>query len=361
MSDPVVAVNGRFLAMTATGVQRYGREILRRLGPHLESELRVIVPPDRILGVDEIDNGFTTGRDWHGNRGHRWEQLTLPELTRRAGAAVLWSPCNWGPLRVHNQVPVVHDIAPLTHPQYFTRAYRLLARALTGPLVRRSAVVVTPSSHTRTDLLDRFALEPSRVRVVPPGVGSPFDSMPLDDLERRSGDYCLLVGAHDSRKNAEFVLDFWPEVHEETGLDLHLTHRSVVTTRRPFVLRAQPSEGIVVHADPSDEDLARLYANALCLLWPSHYEGYGFPLLEAMAVGTPFLSTDTGAAAELAVTREEQILPLRPELWRSRIVAWKKMDLGDLREASARRARSQAWASSAAQTAEILDGLARPV
>jgi glycosyltransferase involved in cell wall biosynthesis len=358
MSKPVVAVNGRFLTMTATGVQRYGREILRLLAAHLESELRVIVPPNRILEAGEIDDAVATRRDWHGVRGHRWEQVALPGLTRRADAHVLWSPCSWGPLAVRRQVPVVHDIAPLTHPQYYTRPYRLLARTLTGPLVRRCAVVVTPSIHARTDLLERYRLEQDRVRVVPPGVGSPFDSMPLDDLDRRSGSYCLVVGAHDSRKNAEFVLQFWPHVHAETGLELHLTYRSVVTTRRAAVLEALPSEGVVVHADPTDEELARLYANALCLLWPSHYEGYGFPLLEAMAVGTPFLSADVGAATELAVSPEEQILPLQPELWRRRIEFWRERGVGKLREASARRARSQTWASSARETAQILDHLA---
>jgi glycosyltransferase involved in cell wall biosynthesis len=355
---PIVAVNGRFLTMTPTGVQRYAHEILRRLDENLQAELRIIVPPGRILEAHQMDEGVATDADWHGVRGHRWEQLTLPRLTRSAGARVLWSPCNWGPLIVRRQVPVVHDIAPLTHPQYYTRGYRMLARTLTRPLVRRSALVVTPSVRARIDLLERFRLDADRVLVVAPGVGPPFDSMPLDDLERRSGGYCLLVGAHDARKNAGFVLEFWPSVRAETGLELHMTYRSMVTTLRHPVLEGSQSDGIVVHADPTDDELAWLYANALCLLWPSHFEGYGFPLLEAMAVGTPFLSTDVGAAAELAVAPQEQILPLEAELWRARIEAWRSKGVSELRKASARRARSQSWTSSASQTAAILDRLA---
>ena len=92
----------------------------------------------------------------------------------------------------------------------------------------------------------------------------------------------------------------------------------------------------MLHVDPTDEELVRLYAGALCLVWPSYYEGYGFPLLEAMAVGTPFLSTDVGAAAELAVIPEEQILPLDPERWIERIEAWHSADLSEL-GASVRR------------------------
>jgi glycosyltransferase involved in cell wall biosynthesis len=359
MSKPVVAVNGRFLTMTATGVQRYAHEILSRLRPHLKSELRVIVPPNRVLGSDDPEIAeVSVTSEWHGVGGHRWEQLALPRLARRAGAQALWSPCSWGPLAVRRQVPVIHDIAVLTHPEYFTPAYRALARVLMGPLVHRSAVVVTPSIHARADLIERFRLEPDRVRTVPPGVGQPFASRSLDDLERRSGHYCLLVGAHDSRKNPEFLLELWPEVRARTGLELHLTRRSIVTTRRIQGLEGLLSAGVVVHTDPTDEDLADLYAGALCVLWPSHYEGYGFPLLEAMAVGTPFLAADVGAAAELAVVPEEQILPLEPERWIERLEAWHSAGLDGLREASARRARAQTWVASAKQTARLLDQLA---
>jgi Glycosyl transferases group 1 len=260
---------------------------------------------------------------------------------------------------VRRHVPVIHDLAPLTLPEFFSHAYRALARTLTGPLVRRSALVVTPSTHVRGELLDRFELEENQVQVVPPGVGEPFVSVSLDDLERRKGGYCVLVGAHASRKNAKFLVELWPEIRSRTGLELHLTYRRIVTTRRPRGLEGVPPDGVVLHADPTDNELAQLYTNALCLLWPSHYEGYGFPLLEAMAVGTPFLSTDVGAAAELAVRPQEQILPLEPERWLARLEEWRSVDLVELRRASAQRARAQSWDAAAGQTAQILDGLSQ--
>jgi len=355
---PLVAVNGRFLTMTATGVQRYAREILVRIGEALEANIRVMVPPGRVLTADssELSSVERTER-WHGVRGHAWEQVALTRLVRRAHADLLWSPCNWGPVAVRRQVPVIHDVAPLMYPEYFTPAYRGLARLLTKPLVRRAATVTTPSSRVREELVERFSLPPNRVTVVPPGVGNPFTAVSLEDVGRRDGRYCVHVGAHDSRKNVAFLLELWPDVHARTGLELHLAHRRVVTASRPPAL-ANESAGIVEHLDPTDGDLADLYAGALCLLWPSHYEGYGFPLLEAMAAGTPFLAADVGAAAELAVDPERQILPLDRSLWVERIEDWSRTGVAGLREESARRARAQTWEASAAQTARLLDELA---
>ena len=358
MGRHVIAVNGRFLTMSVTGVQRYAREILDRICSNLDSDLRVIVPPDRVLEGDDPELGdFRTVLRWHGIDGHRWEQLVLPRLIRKVGGRVLWSPCSWGPLSVKGHVPVIHDIAPITLPEHYTPLYRTFARAMTGPLVRRSALVVTPSARVREELLEQFSIKPEHVQVVPPGVGEPFVSASIEELEPGEPGYCLLVGAHASRKNAAFLLDLWPRVHARTGLELHLTYRRIVTTRRLRSLEQARSPGVVLHADPSDDELVRLYAGALCLVWPSFYEGYGFPLLEAMAVGTPFLSTDVGAATELAVSAEEQILPLDPERWIERIEAWHSADLSKLGQASAARARAQTWEDAASRTARILETL----
>ena len=358
MSTRVVTVDGRFLTMALSGVQRYAHEILRRLPARLESRLRVLVPPDRVLTDPDEFADIEVTETWHGAGGHRWEQVTLPRLVRRAGSDLLWSPCNWGPLAVRRQVLVLHDIAPLTRPEYFTREYTILARLLMAPLLRRLPIVVTPSKSVRRELEQRSPRLSSRTRVIPPGVGPPFDSLPLDDLDRRPGTYCVLVGAHDARKNVDFLLSLWPEVHARTGLELHLTYRRLVTTRQLHDLEARSGQGVVLHADPSDADLAKLYAGALCVVWPSHYEGYGFPLLEAMAVGTPFLATDVGAAAELAVDPDQQILPLDAERWCHRLEEWHARGVRELRTASVERARAMTWDAAADATATLLDELA---
>lgn len=361
MTPARVAINGRFLTMVPTGVQRYAREILPHLAELLGNRLAVLVPPDRIvLGEKAIVEKLLDEapvRRWHGVNGHRWEQLALPRLFRRAGAAALWSPCDWGPLEVRSQLVTVHDIGPLTQPQLFTPTYRLLARALTRPLVTRSAMVSTTTAELAQQLTAVLGVDPSRVAVVPPGVGEPFASWPLDDLDSRPRRWCVFIGLHDSRKNGRFLLDLWPDVHRRTGLELHVTRRSLTTTRKADP-HPQEVPSVVEHVDPTDAELAELYAGSLCLLWPSLYEGYGLPLLEAMATGTPFLSTNVGAAAELAIDPEQQLLPLDPTAWVARLEEWANGAAGPLRRPSAARARSLTWRQSAEQTAAVLVKLA---
>jgi glycosyltransferase involved in cell wall biosynthesis len=156
---------------------------------------------------------------------------------------------------------------------------------------------------------------------------------------------CVFVGGDDVRKNLAFLTSFWPRVHAELGLELHVVARGWSSTRRTAGSE-EPSAGITMHVDLDDASLARLYADALCLLWPSHYEGYGLPLLEAMAVGTPFLSSDTGAARELAVVAE-QVLPLDADAWVEQLARWCRHDPVDVREASITAARAATWARSA--------------
>jgi glycosyltransferase involved in cell wall biosynthesis len=187
---------------------------------------------------------------------------------------------------------------------------------------------------------------------VPPGVGEPFTSQPLDGLDGRAGTYCVAVGLHDRRKRIDFLVALWPEVRRRTGLELHIATRSTATTTVATSLDAV--DGVVVHHDPDDDALARLYAGALCLLWPSSYEGYGFPLLEAMATGTPFLATDVGAAAELAVDVAQQVLEPAADRWVTRIAAWHEGGVTELRRASAAKAHGRSWDATADLTAELI-------
>lgn len=355
MTGARLLVNARFARIPVTGVQRYGRELVTALAAR-RPDLALAVPGTETVeaaGGDPFD-GIAVDERWSGGRGHAWEQVALPARARRAGAALVLSPCNWGPLRHEAQLVVFHDVAPLTHPQHFVPSYVRWSRLALPRLAGRVRAPIATCERVRDELVAVTGVEADRVGVVPPGVGPPFTTLPLGDLARRSN-RCVFVGGHDSRKNLEFLLRLWPRVHRDVGLELHVVRRGWVSTRKATV--ASGDVAPVFHDDPSDAELAALYGAALCVLQPSHYEGYGLPLLEAMATGTPFLSSDTGAARELAVT-DGQVLPLDEEAWSAQLGAWAGADLGEVRRRCAAAARAQTWDRGAARLDQLIDAVA---
>jgi glycosyltransferase involved in cell wall biosynthesis len=285
-------------------------------------------------------------------RGHLWEQCVLPRAFRRSGAEVLISLCNFGPTTVSPQVVLLHDVAPFVMPEMFSGRYTAVARTIQRRLARQ-ARIATVSEQSRRDIAAVLGLDADRVDVVPPAVGTTFRQADAGT----DGANCLFVGGHDPRKNLPFLQQVWPLVHRRTGAILDAVARSRSSTLRAPDATEMP--GVVWHRDISDTDLARLYRDAKMVVSPSRYEGFGLPLLEGMASGTPFLSTAVGAAPELAVAPDEQLLPLEVEVWQKRLISLLQRDLGDLRRASHAKASHWTWERSAERLAATVDAASR--
>ena len=277
-----VVVNGRFLGRPITGVERYAGEITRRL----EGRIRVYRPPDKATGA----------------RGHLWEQIRLPWLV---GGALLWSPANTGPMVVSRQVVTVHDLAPLDHPEWFEPRIAAWYRWLLPQLVKRVVRVITVSQFSKTRLMERLGVPADRVVAIPNGVSSRFHPRSPAEVIRVTAryhlraPYLLMVGSLEPRKNFDVVARAWAEAGPTfDGLTL-----AVVGDTRPTLQAAVPDRrlGWVRRLDDvHDTDLPALYAGAIGLVIPSFYEGFGLPLLEAMACGTPVVAARAGALPEVA-------------------------------------------------------------
>jgi glycosyltransferase involved in cell wall biosynthesis len=210
----------------------------------------------------------------------------------------LWSPANTGPLIVESQVLTLHDLSPLEHPEWFKPAFALWYRLFVPLLVRRVRRVVTSSEFVRKKLLVRFRLPGERVTVVPGGVDTrifhPGATSRLDLPAR----YVLFVGSLQPRKNLVRLLAAWErtkDAHPDAWLLLVGTGGSVF---RSTAWAA--SERVKFLGSVPDADLPSLYASATALVLPSLDEGFGLPLLEAMASGTMVLVSTAGALPEVA-------------------------------------------------------------
>jgi glycosyltransferase involved in cell wall biosynthesis len=268
-----IVVNGRFLGRRVTGVERYGREILRQIGNSVRIET-------------------TRGQ---GLRGHAWEQFLLPAKLNQH--CILWSPANTGPLMIKHQALTIHDLSPLEHPEWFQASFAAWYRLFLPILARRVRKVFTPSEYVKQKVIRRFGI--NNVTVTPNGVDrSVFHPKAKQTRFDLPECYVLFVGTLEPRKNLNMLMRAWNEIKD----DFKEIWLIVVGVSRNVFRSVQLShdvERVRFLGYVDDQELAGLYANATLFVLPSQDEGFGLPALEAMASGTPVIFSDGGALPEV--------------------------------------------------------------
>jgi glycosyltransferase involved in cell wall biosynthesis len=233
--------------------------------------------------------------------------LQLPRRARRLRLDVLHCPAPLAPVR--SPIPTVitlHDILGFDHPEWFTRALALQWRLVLAPALRRAACVLVPSTHTQERLVARLGLDEERIRRVPLGVDPRFTpGEPPDGLLERlglDGRFVLTVGTLQPRKNVETAVHAFERL-VAAGAEQRLAivgGRGWRDEALAELIRSSPAANrIVMTGRVSDDDLVGLYRAADCFVFPSRYEGFGFPPLEAMGCDTPVISSDRTSLPEV--------------------------------------------------------------
>jgi glycosyltransferase involved in cell wall biosynthesis len=271
-----------------------------------------------------------------------WYLAALPARARRDRVDVLHCPSQRAPIR--SRVPVVvtiHDLAVLRHPETFNRWTRAYSSALLPRVVRAAERVIAVSEFTRRELVELLRVPDGKVRVIPNAVGPPFGP----EGKAAEGDYILAVGTLEPRKN----LDRLVGAFERAGLN---GTRLLVTGARGWGNVEPAGRSVQWLGFVPDEELARLYRGARCVAYVSAYEGFGLPVLEAMACGAPVVAASTGAGPEVGGDAAVLVDPLDHEAIAAGLV--EAIDRADeLRERGLARARDFDWKRVAEATVEV--------
>ena len=227
----------------------------------------------------------------------RWWTFGLPRELKRQQAAIFhgvdfavpFPPTIPAVMTIHDLSP--WQSAPWVDPAWRARAARVRKRVPWMIRTGAAAHIVTPSEAIRRDVLEFFHLHPERVTAIPLAAAAHFSPRP----QTSARPYFLYAGMHEPRKNIAAILDAWTTVRATHDVDLILAgpHRD------DFHL-PPPQPGLHRRGVVSEEELAHLYSGAVALLYPSHYEGFGLPVLEAMQCGTPAIISHDPALVETA-------------------------------------------------------------
>jgi glycosyltransferase involved in cell wall biosynthesis len=296
-----IYINGRFLLQPLSGVQRYAEQLITALDDSLSDDERLAARLELVAFVPPgtrrpVSWQHTQIREIGRLRGHAWEQI---ELGWHARDGILVSLGGSGPLAHTRQVVALHDASIFAHPEHFSRTYGVFHRLLRPRLARSAFRLVTISEFSRTELARYCGVPPDRFTLIgnsPEHIAQvKSDEGILSRFGLEPGRYLLCVGNQSPNKNIALAIHAFQ------------ASRAAVSNRYLLAVAGGGSEavfgetvessgdGVRRLGRVSDAELRALYERAALFVFPSRYEGFGVPPLEAMALGCPVVSSDSSA------------------------------------------------------------------
>jgi glycosyltransferase involved in cell wall biosynthesis len=283
---PEIFINGRFLTQQITGVQSFAHSICFEL-QEAGIPFKFLVPADPVpsmvtYGAEVIQVGNSTG--------HFWEQIQLAAYLRERPDSVLINLCNSAPMNLKNQIVTVHDLAFHFHPEWFNWKFRFWYNFMIPRAVRSARRILTVSETSAGEIRNSYGARHSDIFITGNKVSHAFLQAEIDTAisEKIHGHgFFLLVGSNDPRKNFEVAEKFISGYPGDSVLVMAGgSHESFARVRH------SSSDKVIRLGYVTSGELKWLYQNAIALINPSLYEGFGIPNLEAMSQHCPVICSD---------------------------------------------------------------------
>ena len=292
----MIIINGKFLSQELTGVQRFALEITKELALIRKDILiaapseNKIIQPVNDLPIKHIGN--------YG--GVMWEQFDLQRWLKKQGSPLLINFCNSGPLYYQPAISTIHDLATIFNPDWFSKFFAFAYQRMLPILAKRSEIIVTVSEQVKKELMAELNLNPNKVKVVYNGLPQVF----LNDIHEGKTfvkkRQILAVGSFDPRKNLNLLMDAFAEFPSTEDWKLVIAGReSDLFNYKYQQLPENVKDRIIIKTAVSDNDLVQLYRESEVFVSLSAYEGFGIPVLEAIAHQCRVLVSDIAVFKEL--------------------------------------------------------------
>lgn len=288
----MIYINGRFLTRPMTGVERYAYNICKSL-LSMGQTFTIICPKRPILDIYDTHD-MNIVHFGHGN-SHFWEQCMLPFFFVRKKNYLLLNFTGLGPILIRKKIMTIHDLSFLENSSWHSLPYRLWYKMMTPLAARTSRQLITVSNFSKNEILRFYpSLKKKEITIV-------YNAADKDLFHRTASEgtsterFVLAVSSIDPRKNFIRLLEAFTEL---PTCRLNIVGKANRVFKQQN-LQKQNSDNVKFLGKVSDQELVRLYNHAYCFVFPSIYEGFGIPPIEAMACGCPVLAADIPVLREV--------------------------------------------------------------
>ena len=274
----MIYVNGRFLGKKMDGIGRFSIEICKQL-KEIGLPFCIIIPKNINYVNKEGFNIINYGR----LRSHFWEQIDLLKFLRLNNKPLLLNLSGLGPLFYENQIITIHDLSFYVNKKWFSRTYTWFYSTATPIIAKRAKKIITVSDFSKSEIIKYMQLNSNKIAVVGNAVSKCLTNKEHSQKPKISinGKYVLAVSSVDPRKNLQRLINIFSR---DSFKDYTLV--LVGNSGKHFNGRlTNRSQNIVIMGFVSNEELLYLYQNCELFIYPSLYEGFGIPPLEAMSNG----------------------------------------------------------------------------
>jgi glycosyltransferase involved in cell wall biosynthesis len=343
-----IALDATPLSIPSGGVQRYTEELSRALAENFPEDEFWLLSDQHFPPPAPALANLKSGRGPRNLMERRWWLWGLQGEISRIGIDVFHGTDFAVPyLPLRPSVMTLHDLSPWMDPGWHVEADRVRNRTPMLLWLGLATMLITPSEAVRQQALKRFRLQASRVVAVPHAAGRHFHPM---EAPASDPPYLLYVGTLEPRKNLPLLLDVWREVRRHHPIDLVLAGR-----RREDFQQLPAEAGLHLKGLTDEQELPRLYSGALAVVYPSYYEGFGLPVLEAMQCGAAVIASRDPAISEVAGDAAILVAANDRRAWLEAVTSLVEQpdQIAAWREKALARASEFSWAKSARLTREV--------
>ena len=285
-----IYINARFLTQKITGVQRFAIEISKEI-KKMDVQVKFVSPfkvthNDIANELGVIPIGSSTS--------HFWEQVSLPRYLKRIGSPLLVNLCNTAPLYYSNKIITIHDIAYKLFPDNFSLPFRTYYNFLVPRILQSSRKIITVSHFSKQEILKHYKVEENKVDVIYNAVSNKFVPSKKENYEK----YILGVSSLSKHKNFDMLIKSFNKIKDK-NLKLYIVGEKNRNLNNILTKGHDLNSNLIFKGRVSDQELVELYSNAVCFVFPSLYEGFGIPPLEAMACGCPIAISNVASLPEV--------------------------------------------------------------